>query len=61
MEIRRAVPDDVDLVTPMFDRYRVWYGRDSDREGARTFLAQRLVEGESVIFIAVKSGKLAGY
>ena len=52
--IDRAVLDDVELLIPLFDEYRVFYGGASDREGARAFLSERLKLEESVIFIAVE-------
>jgi ribosomal protein S18 acetylase RimI-like enzyme len=48
----RATLDDLDALTPLFDAYRVFYGRPSDRGLARAFLQARLQRDESVIFIA---------
>ncbi|WIG55136.1 MAG: Acetyltransferase, GNAT family [Rhodanobacteraceae bacterium] len=50
--ISRATLDDLDAVAPLFDGYRVFYGRDSDPALARAFIEERLRRGESVIFIA---------
>jgi|SRR5579884_1636795 len=46
-------PDQVDLVAPLFDGYRQFYGRASDLAGARAFLGERLENNESVIFLAL--------
>lgn len=52
--IRRAVGGggDADLVAPLFDLYRQFYGKTPSLEVARTFLRDRLEAGESVILIA---------
>jgi ribosomal protein S18 acetylase RimI-like enzyme len=47
----RATLDDLDALTLLFDGYRVFYERPSDRALARAFLQTRLQRGESVIFI----------
>jgi ribosomal protein S18 acetylase RimI-like enzyme len=52
IEIRRAGPSDVDLIAPLFDAYRGFYGRASDLPLARGFLAERLAREESVVFLA---------
>lgn len=49
--VARATLDDLDALTALFDAYRVFYQRASDRALARAFLQERLQRGESVIFI----------
>lgn len=44
---------DVDLVAPLFDAYRRFYGAAADLPAAREFLTQRLSCGESVILLAI--------
>jgi ribosomal protein S18 acetylase RimI-like enzyme len=53
-EIRRATGTDAELdaLAPLFDAYRVFYERPSDLARARTFLAARLQNGDSVVLIA---------
>lgn len=53
--------EQVDLVAPLFDAYRQFYGQSPDRAGARRFLAERLSRGESVIFAAVEDGRALGF
>ena len=36
IEIRRATSDDVDIVAPLFDTYRVFYGKPADLLQAHT-------------------------
>jgi len=50
--IRRAASSDVDAVASLFDSYRVFYGRMSDLNAARSFLTERFRHGESVVFVA---------
>lgn len=52
MEIRKATLADLDLIVPLFDGYRQFYRQESDLDGARLFLQQRLELKESVIYIA---------
>ena len=62
-EIRvvRADLDDLDALVPLFDAYRRFYEQPADPEGARTFLADRIKRGESVIFLAVAEGTIVGF
>jgi GNAT superfamily N-acetyltransferase len=57
----RAELDDLDALVPLFDGYRQFYGQTPDPPGARTFLAERLKRGESVIFLAVVDGAMVGF
>lgn len=50
--ITRATVDDVDTIAPLFDLYRVFYGKPSDPALARDFIHARLTRGESVILLA---------
>lgn len=52
LQITRATLADLDALTPLFDGYRVFYGKPSDRRTAHAFLQERLGNGESVIFLA---------
>ena len=52
MHVRQATINDLDLLAPLFDGYRQFYKQDSDEEGARTFLSERLENNESVVYIA---------
>jgi ribosomal protein S18 acetylase RimI-like enzyme len=59
--VRKATVADLDLVAPLFDRYRQFYGCSADLELARRFLGERLERGESVVFVAVIDGKGVGF
>ncbi len=58
--IRKAAPGDrdADLVAPLFDDYRQFYGKPADSKRARAFIHDRLAAGESVILIAEAIGEL---
>lgn len=45
---------DAELISPLFNDYRVYYGQQPDPAGALAFLQERLKAEESVIFMAVK-------
>ena len=59
--VRRATATDLDLVAPLFDSYRQFYGCAPDPDVARRFLGERLERGESVVFVAVSDGKGVGF
>ncbi|MFK2931001.1 GNAT family N-acetyltransferase [Dyella agri] len=52
LEIRRATFHDLDMLVPLFDGYRQFYGKPSDPAGAREFLTARLRLNESMILLA---------
>jgi len=52
MEIRRASLDDLPLLVPLYDGYRQFYRQPSDPGLAERFLRDRLLHGDSVIFLA---------
>ncbi len=57
----RAVVSDVNRLVPLFDAYRQFYHRPSNRLAARDFLSRRLTQNESVIFIAEDAGIAVGF
>ena len=59
--IRQAVLPDLDLIGPLFDGYRQFYGRDSNPEGARNFLRERFNHGESIVFLAFEGEVPVGF
>lgn len=59
--IVQVAVEQVELVSPLFDAYRQFYGQLPDLAGARRFLAERLQRGESVIFAAVEEGRALGF
>ncbi|MEP7000808.1 MAG: GNAT family N-acetyltransferase [bacterium] len=52
VEVVHARHKDADIVAPLFDLYRQFYGATSDVTAVRAFLAHRLMRNESVVLLA---------
>tara|TARA_R110002124_G_scaffold194258_1_gene361353 strand:- start:9372 stop:9818 length:447 start_codon:yes stop_codon:yes gene_type:complete len=52
MNIEKATLSDLEELNELFDRYRVFYGKSSDKETGKIFLKERIANNESVIFIS---------
>ena len=61
MIIRKATPEDIPILSVLFDQYRIFYKQESDREGAKQFLTERMQKNESVIFVALLDNKVIGF
>lgn len=61
IDVRRATPEDLDVLTGLFDAYRVFYRKASDPESARAFLRARFAGDESVIFLALSDSQGVGF
>lgn len=59
--IRRAELADLELVVPMFDRYRGFYRQAPDPGKVRAFLTDRLRNGDSIILLAWLDSVLVGF
>jgi len=59
--IQQATPHNLDLLAPLFDAYRQFYGQRSDVPAARAFLLDRFRHSESVIFMATHDRKAIGF
>ncbi len=59
--VRRADLADLDALAPLFDAYRQFYRKASDLELARRFLADRIRNRESIIFLALTGQAPAGF
>src|SRR6185437_976412 len=57
LAVAQATLDDIDALAPLFDAYRMFYGKPSDPAAARAFLHQRIALRESVIFLARENEK----
>jgi ribosomal protein S18 acetylase RimI-like enzyme len=60
-QLVRITLEQVELVAPLFDAYRQFYGQPPDIDGAQRFLAERLGRGESVILAVVEDGRALGF
>ena len=61
MTLVQIASEQVDLVAPLFDSYRQFYGQLPELDGARNFLAERLSRNESVIFAVMEEGRALGF
>ena len=61
VQVRQASLADLDVLVPMFDQYRQFYDRDSSPAAVRTFLAERLKNGDSVLFLAQDGEQVLGF
>lgn len=61
MKICRVVLSDIDLVVELFDQYRQFYSRASDKKAAKIFLEERLNKNESIIFAAFAEEQMIGF
>lgn len=61
IEIVHAQPKHASDVAPLFDAYRCWYGKESDPDGAFSFIRQRLAARESEIFFAQVQGQAIAF
>lgn len=52
IHIHRATLNELPIIAPLFDAYRVFYQQSSDLNLANRFLTDRLQNNESVIFFA---------
>ncbi|WP_337042480.1 GNAT family N-acetyltransferase [Emticicia sp. 17c] len=61
IQIIQAEPQHASIVAEVFDAYRQYYGQPSDITGACAFLTERLLNKESVIFLALEGNKPLGF
>lgn len=55
IQLGKAGIQHADVIAPLFDAYRIFYGKTSDLPKARAFIGERLEREESVIFYACDS------
>ena len=61
MTIITAHIEHLDLIVSLFDAYRVFYGKPSDKNAAKQFLFERLKNRDSVIFLALVDNQAVGF
>jgi GNAT superfamily N-acetyltransferase len=61
LQITKATIQDVNIIAPLFDAYRIFYKQASNIAAAQQFLTERLANNESVIYIALKDGVAVGF
>lgn len=61
VQIETATVNALDQITPLFDQYRVFYKQKSNLKAARSFLENRILNNESILFIAYLNDKAVGF
>ena len=61
IEVRKPKVEEFDMLVKLFDAYRIFYGKNSELMEAGRFLKDRMDHGDSIIFVAVKDGRLLGF
>jgi len=61
MTIVQANIDHLEDVAPLFDAYRVFYKQPSDIESAKKFLRERIINNESIIYLAYEYKEAVGF
>ena len=62
MTIVLATTNNLENLSVLFDRYRVFYKQPSDIERAKQFLSERLLRKDSIIFMALSdAGEAMGF
>ncbi|WP_343486059.1 GNAT family N-acetyltransferase [Allomuricauda sp. d1] len=61
VKIIRAATDRLEQVVPLFDQYRVFYGKKSDLPKAKAFLTERFSNQENVLFLALQNENAVGF
>jgi GNAT superfamily N-acetyltransferase len=63
IKIQQAITTNMIDIVPLFDQYRIFYGKSSDTSTAQQFLTERLENNEAIIFIAVDAAnnKVVGF
>lgn len=61
MKIRRAKKKDIDQLSVLFDKYRIFYKQKGDITTAKLFLKKRIKRKETVIFVAEEREELIGF
>jgi GNAT superfamily N-acetyltransferase len=61
MIIRKAKKKDIEQLSVLFDKYRIFYKQTGDVATAKQFLKKRMKRKESVIFVAEERDELIGF
>lgn len=61
MIVRRAKKKDLEQLSILFDKYRIFYKKKGDVAMAKQFLKKRMKRKETVIFVAEERDELIGF
>jgi GNAT superfamily N-acetyltransferase len=59
--IKQATEKEVDDILPLFNAYRLFYGQPVQRAEALSFIKDRLIKQESIIFISYQDNVPVGF
>ena len=51
MDLHQATIKDLEGLSNLFNLYRLFYQQESDLEGAKTYIKERIENKESVLFV----------
>lgn len=61
IQIKRGHQGHLNELEHLLDAYRMFYKKESNLEGAKHFLSERMQQKESIIFVALLEEKLVGF
>jgi GNAT superfamily N-acetyltransferase len=61
VRISRATPADVAAIAPLFDAYRAFFTGGNHLDESSSFLGERIVRDESVVFVAREGERAVGF
>ena len=61
MTITRVKLKDLDRLASLFDAYRIFYNQESHLTNAKHFIKQRLIQKDSIIYMAYLDDKAVGF
>ena len=61
MQIYQATIQDLDGTAHLFNLYRMFYNQESNPEGARAYIKERIESADSVIFVVKNHEKFVGF
>ena len=60
-KIRKASLEDLNETAELFNQYRIFYRQESNLEKGKSFIKERLLNGESDIFLVLVNDKAVGF
>lgn len=61
VRIQQAKIEHLEKLIELFDAYRVWYRKPSDKTTARSFLKERIIKEESIVYMAFDGDDAIGF
>lgn len=61
IQINKATIEDLDLLVPLFDGYRIFYKQPSNLVAAKDFLKKRFKNNDSLIYTAFINNEAVGF